>query len=247
MSLNLATQKPDSLSVIKEKLSLVLMIYPVAVGLYTAGFFWEIPTDIIGSFEATEFVFKASILYTLGVSSLLLPLLLMTIIYGPIVHSESYRVEMSDKTQPKGEDIPWRMVQPKGKVIHGIASVGIVAVMAVALYFDPHEVSFDPNGLALLLGVIFVGGIIARPLLSVIVWETSKYIFIVTCILIIPLLLGFDDATAKNGSPKLMVGKEVCPVIFSGSQSLILKCRSSVVVTDRADTKVLIWHVDKRR
>jgi hypothetical protein len=236
-------QKTDFFSEIKEKLSLALMIYPVAVGLYGAGFFWEIPTDVIGVFEATDFVFKASILYALGVSTLLLPLLLITIMYGPIIGSDNIRAGIHGEALPKGDNVPWKTLEQKGKVIHGISSLGIITILAVVLYVEPQKISFNPNGLLLFLGAIFVGGIILRPFFAEILWETSKLIFIVTAVLLVPILIGFTDAIPKAGSPKLMVGKESCPVVFSGSKSLILKCRASVTVVERTDKQVLIWKV----
>jgi hypothetical protein len=235
------TQKTDFFSDIKEKLSLALMIYPVAVGLYGAGFFWEIPTDVIGVFEATDFVFKASILYALGVSTLLVPLLLITIIYGPMIGSDNVRAGIHGETPPKGDSVPWKNLERKGKVIHGISSLGIIIILTVVLYVEPQQISFNPNGLLIFLGAIFVGGIILRPFFAEIFWETSKHIFIVTAVLLIPLLIGFTDAIPKAGSPTLMVGKEACPVVFSGSKSLILKCRASVTVVERTDKQMLIW------
>ena len=122
--------------------------------------------------------------------------------------------------------------------------MGILVIAGFSVYLEPPPLGFTPDGFLTIMMAIFFGGIVSRPFFPIILWETSRNIAIFTSLLLVPILVGFDDATVKDGSPRVKFRSELCPVIFAGATSLILRCKDSVAIMERSDVKGLEWTVD---
>jgi hypothetical protein len=227
----------DLLDKVKSRLTLALSLYPVIIGLYAAGFFWELPSDIIGAFSLADFLFKASVVYLVALSSVVFPLLLIMFVYLPIGSDSPEPSRGEDKTV---ERETWNSMSPKRKLTFASASIAVLALAAFAATELP-PVSFDPQGVLIALVVIYLLGMVLRPFLTVRNWEGGKRLLIATFLLLLPVLAGYYDASPTPGGPKKDYSGEQCPIVFAGSQAVIARCNGSVIVSKRSDAEDLAW------
>lgn len=227
----------DRIEEAKSRLALILSLYPIVIGLYAVGFFWDLPGDIIGAFELTDFIFKASIVYLTGVAAIGVPALLFTIAYSPLAKGSS---KTADAGGSEGHET-WRSMTPRRKILFSVASIAILSVFGVLFFKHPPTVKFDPPGFFAILLLFYIIGIIIRPFTSANNWDLGKILIGFTLILILPILAGYSDAMPSEGSPHVAVSGERCAIVFAGTESVIARCGGRAVVAKRSDELILEW------
>jgi hypothetical protein len=222
----------------KGKISLILSLYPLVVGLYAVGFFWDIPSDIIGSFDLTDFIFKASIVYLKGLAAFSLLIALMAILYSPIIDAD-VRNQSQDVGSQDRET--WESMNSKRKVIFSLCCVAIVALIAFVFYLEPIYFRGLPDKILAFMLVLYIGGMMLRPFLKKDTWNTNKVLLIFSAAMLLPIMIGYNDADVDEKSPVVKVSDQQCPVIFAGSETIIAQCNKDVVVMHRSDDMILRW------
>lgn len=225
----------------KERLTLVLLVYPIAIGLYAVGFFWDIPRDIIGYFDIVPFFFKASIVYLSAAFAILVVFLIITMFYGPLLG-----LDRTASTHASGEAVSeshetWSSMSNGWRIIVAIASIGILLVAGFAAWLDPPSFK-GPNRYLAILMAVFLMGFVSRPFVRQEDWRVATVIFFFTLALVIPVIAGHGDAEIYPDGPTLSVDGVECPIIFATSDTLVSRCANSFAVLAGDVDQPLVWH-----
>lgn len=226
----------------KSGLTVALGVYPVFIGLYVVGFFWDVPKDALGGFTFSDFAFKASILYasfaafivsySLAVSSTF-------VIFSSGISSETltYRAE---------NERDWHKHTPSDKIRHVAVSIALLALYLYSLIVDAPNIRIDPALFEDVLFSLFLTGLIVKPLLTYVQLKFSLALFLFGFVIITPIYAGFSDAEIEPDSPMVEVGNQKCPLIILGSENAIARCGRGYALI-RKERLPTFWYWNDRR
>lgn len=230
----------------KERVSLLLLLYPVAIGLYAVGFFWDLPRDIISYFDVVPFCFKASIVYLSITFFIVVSLMIAAMVYSPILKlgaSSGEPVASADKYEAT-EPMPWSSMSQRRKLFWGGLSLCILFAVAFAVWIDPPSIKSAPNAFMTILTFTFFCGMAARPFFAKNDWKVAVVLFFSTFVLLLPVVSGYADAEVSPTAPQLGVGEGRCPVIFATSETIVGRCSNSVAILVKDAKTPLVWQLD---
>lgn len=223
----------------KNILTIALGVYPIFVGLYAAGLFWDIPKDILGGFSFGDFIFKSSVAYTSSVGFIIAYFLASSSLIALID-----KTPQNDKSKldPISPDPPWSEYSPHNKRRHILASIGIVILFIIAFWIDTPTIGIDPSLFAGVLGGAFILAIIARPFILPAQWAAATILYFLSWAVVAPAYMGFNDAQPDKNSPTVKMRGRICSVILVGSGNVIARCGNdyALVAKDKLPSS-LYW------
>lgn len=229
----------DPLARLRANLPLVLGLYPIFIGLYAAGLFWDIPRDVVGFFGVEDFLFRCSILYATIIGGVLVPLLIMSSIYAVALEPTHSATKTNTAAEPP---LKWKEMKRSDRIRNAFVSASIVVLFGLTMFLDPPVVGMNPDGFMTALFIVFVGGLVARPFLPEERWRAAGILYLFTWIIVAPLLAGYSDSKPNTDDARLRVGKAICPVVLVGGKSLLARCGPRLVVVSRDQVKApLVW------
>ena len=234
---------PLNLESAKSGLTVALGVYPIFVGLYAVGFFWDVPKDALGGFSFGDFILKASIIYA-SFSAFIIAYFLAAssalLLLEPKLSTTETKKDIED-------DRAWDIYARSDKIRHVSASVGILLLGASAFWIDTPAISLDPAMFIGGLFFLFTGGIITRPFVTARQWRAASILFILSCIIIAPIYAGFSDAQVDANSPLVKVGTNKCSLILLGSESAVMRCQSGYALITKDKFPDAFYWKDRRR
>lgn len=227
----------------KNILTITLGVYPIFVGLYAAGLFWNIPKDILGGFTFGDVVFKSSVAYTSYVGFILAYFLASSSLIALIDKTPSRDGSESKVSSP---NCPWIGYSRFSKIRHLVASIGIVILFFVAIWIDKPTIGIDPALFAGVLGGAFILAIIARPFILRAQWTAAAFLYCLSWAVVAPAYIGFNDAQPEKGAPIVKVRGHVCSIILVGSESVIARCNGGYALIEKDKLpSSLYWTVSR--
>jgi F0F1-type ATP synthase assembly protein I len=208
-------EKSNIIDGIKELTPIALALYTLAMSLYAVGFFWDLPKDIIGAFELTDFIFKASTSFLFAASVLLLPMLLFVIAVFLFDLSPSKKPsEKSDTQSSNSESLYWREMTNQRRISYILI---VIAYVLLLFYYNPFKgmrPNISPDGFMgyFIICINFV--MLLWPLFGKETRRSIKYISGMFFAFLLPILTGYADAEPDKNAPMIAVLMESCPLIF---------------------------------
>ena len=221
----------------RNNVVIAISLYPLVIGLYAAGFFWDLPKDLIGAFDLTEFIFKASIIYAVIIAGGIIPLLLFAVITTLFMQKGWSESRENEETTHE----TWDAMSTKRKLVFSTASLLMLGFFVYFTFGLFSNVKFGPSWFfAIALGISLFSPVV-RPFMHHDSYREGKARFLVASALLFPVLAGSTDAMPSEESPTVTVADEACPVVFLGTEKMIAVCKDSTALVERVKERPLIW------
>ena len=220
-----------------NKVVVAISLYPLVIGLYAAGFFWDLPKDLIGTFSLAEFIFKASIIYAVIIAGGIIPFLLFSVISTPFLRKGWSESGEEGATTHE----TWNAMSTKRKVAFSTASLFMLGFFGYYTFDLFSEFKFAPSWLFVIAIGIYLFSLVVRPFMRDDNYREGKIRFLVASALLFPVLAGYTDASPSKESPIVTIAGEACPVVFLGTEKMIAVCKKSTALVERTKEEPLIW------
>ncbi len=227
----------------KSGLTVALGVYPIFVGLYATGFFWNVPKDALGGLSFSDFILKASIIYA-SFSAFIIAYFLAA--YSALIFIEPSFAK-SDAEKAPAEERIWDRYEKSDRIRHVVTCFLLISLFAFAFWLDPPSISFDPALFICGLFFLFFCGKITRPFVTNLQWKAASILFFSSCVIIAPIYAGFIDSEPSPEDPTLQNGQEKCPVILIGSASAIIQCATGYALVPKEKFPNFFYWKNKRR
>lgn len=209
----------------KSALTVAIGVYPIFVGLYAAGFFWNVPREAVGGFSFSDLALKSSILYVSLTGGFL-----AYISAAASLHSFFVPGFTEAKHDEAFTQISWASLTRKEKIRIGLAGTATWLVVVISLAVEPPIIRVDPYLFALVLGLAFIISLPLFGFADTLKQKVATLLYGLAWSIVAPLALGFNDSQPDERSARVKVSGKSCPILLLGTNNVLAKCEASYVL-----------------